>query len=134
MGISRSYASVLYSDPDGEGYRRRRLSYRGTCEICGVPTDGSNGPAKAPKRCIHHNIGAEMNRARRGTGPVARDLCILIGDGIDRYIDLVNALDTYKGYLSQHLDRMLKRELIERVSRGRYRLTAKGQALADSAL
>ena len=29
----------------------RRKRYQGTCEMCGNPTDGSNGKAKAPRHC-----------------------------------------------------------------------------------
>lgn len=52
MGISRTYAQELCSDPEGEKVRARKASYRGTCEGCGGPTDGSNGRAKAPKLCL----------------------------------------------------------------------------------
>lgn len=32
---------------------RKKACYAGTCEECGGPTDGSNGPDKASKRCVH---------------------------------------------------------------------------------
>jgi hypothetical protein len=51
LGISRSYASSLYSDPTGEGERARKDRYRGTCEECGAATDGSNGPGSASHLC-----------------------------------------------------------------------------------
>lgn len=51
MGISRSYAYDLVRDPDYSKVRARKSSYRGTCEECGGPTDGSNGRAKAPRFC-----------------------------------------------------------------------------------
>ena len=51
VGVGRSYVSDLLRDPFGELARQRKESYRGECEICGGPTDGSNGPAKAPKLC-----------------------------------------------------------------------------------
>ncbi len=51
LGISRSYASELDRDPFGTMVRERKLSYRGTCEVCGKRTDGSNGPSNAPKVC-----------------------------------------------------------------------------------
>jgi transcriptional regulator with XRE-family HTH domain len=51
MGISRSYAAELLSDPTGEGSRARKRVYCGTCRRCGVATTGSNGRALAPKFC-----------------------------------------------------------------------------------
>lgn len=51
LGISRQYVSDLVNDPDGSKVRARKDSYRGTCETCGAPTDGSNGPGSAPKQC-----------------------------------------------------------------------------------
>ena len=54
LGVSRSRASELYCDPDRSRARARRNSYRGTCEVCGKPTDGSAGRDKAPKRCAAH--------------------------------------------------------------------------------
>lgn len=50
MGVSRSYAYELLNDPDGFKVRERKDSYRGECEDCGAPTDGSNGRA-APRFC-----------------------------------------------------------------------------------
>lgn len=52
LGVSRTYADDLVNDPDGAKARARKDSYRGTCEGCGAPTDGSNGRARAPKRCL----------------------------------------------------------------------------------
>ena len=51
LGVSRSYVAALYNDPDGAKARARKDSYRGTCESCGAPTDGSNGRGAAPTRC-----------------------------------------------------------------------------------
>jgi hypothetical protein len=51
MGLSRSYAAELLTDPEGHVVRARKDSYRGTCELCGNPTDGSDGP-NAPKVCF----------------------------------------------------------------------------------
>lgn len=48
MGLRRSTVSDLLSDPWREKANRRRLSYGGTCENCGTPTDGSRGPSEAP--------------------------------------------------------------------------------------
>ena len=51
MGISRSYANALVTDPDGSKQEARRETYRGTCVDCGARTTGSEGREKAPKRC-----------------------------------------------------------------------------------
>lgn len=59
LGISRSYASQLATDADGEKTRARKDSYRGICEVCGGPTDGSNGTRNAPSLCW------ECSHARR---------------------------------------------------------------------
>lgn len=52
LGISRSYAAALTSeDPLGEKARARKDRYRGVCEDCGAPTDGSSGPNSTPSFC-----------------------------------------------------------------------------------
>lgn len=51
MGISDNYARDLINDPDGSKLRARKDSYRGKCQRCDGPTDGSNGAAKAPALC-----------------------------------------------------------------------------------
>lgn len=51
LGISRSYAAALLSDPTGEKDRMRKHRYCGVCERCGARTDGSNGRAHAPSLC-----------------------------------------------------------------------------------
>lgn len=43
---ARNYAKVM------EQQRANRKRYGGRCEDCGKPTDGSNGHAKAPKKCL----------------------------------------------------------------------------------
>lgn len=57
LGVSRSYVSALLYDPDRSKELARRASYAGACEVCGAPTDGSNGRAGAPRYCQAH-IGA----------------------------------------------------------------------------
>lgn len=52
LGISKSYAFELLSDPDGVKVRARKESYRGRCVDCGKPTCGSDGRNKAPQRCV----------------------------------------------------------------------------------
>jgi transposase len=51
LGVSVSTADQYVNDPDLLKLRARKDSYRGKCEKCGGPTDGSNGPGGAPKRC-----------------------------------------------------------------------------------
>lgn len=50
-GVPRATASQWVNDPTGEQTRRRKAGYRGTCEDCGGPTDGSNGRRGQPRRC-----------------------------------------------------------------------------------
>lgn len=52
LGLACSTVWSLLNDPDGLKERARRARYGGTCEVCGGQTDGSNGAAKAPKRCL----------------------------------------------------------------------------------
>jgi hypothetical protein len=52
LGVSLSLVRNLLYDPDGSKQRARRERYRGTCETCGAKTDGSNGRAAAPTRCV----------------------------------------------------------------------------------
>lgn len=53
IGLSYSTVRNYISDPDGTKDRDRKRSYGGTCQVCGAPTDGSNGAASAPRFCIH---------------------------------------------------------------------------------
>ncbi len=131
LGISRSYASALFTDPEGEKYLRRRAGY-GRCEICGTPTNGSNGREEHP-RCAAHNRGAEIQRALAGTRGFTHDVLVLIGDGLDRYGDLRDGLGISSNYASVMLNRLVRGGFIERVSRGRYRLTLKGQKVTAGA-
>jgi len=64
LGISRGYYYAILADPDGSKDRERRASYAGTCEICGAPTDGSNGREKAPIRCLKHNGRRRWSREK----------------------------------------------------------------------
>lgn len=50
MGISRSYAGSLLSDPDDSKRLARRTGYAGTCLDCGTPTK-SNGTSVPSPRC-----------------------------------------------------------------------------------
>lgn len=50
LGISRSYAAALDTDPDNAKQRARRESYQGVCERCGGVTK-SNGTSKPSGLC-----------------------------------------------------------------------------------
>jgi hypothetical protein len=65
LGVSRSYAAALCTDPDGSKDRARKDSYRGTCETCGTRTDGSNGRQNAPRYCAHCAPGSPEARAAK---------------------------------------------------------------------
>ena len=52
LGISRSYASALGTDPERRKELLRRERYGGACLGCGKKTDGSNGYRGAPSYCI----------------------------------------------------------------------------------
>jgi predicted transcriptional regulator len=52
MGVKRSTVHAWLSDPGGLQMKARKDSYRGVCDTCGGPTDGSNGAANAPSRCM----------------------------------------------------------------------------------
>jgi transcriptional regulator with XRE-family HTH domain len=51
MGVARSTVDAWLNDPGGARLRGRKDTYRGVCEDCGAPTDGSNGTDAAPARC-----------------------------------------------------------------------------------
>lgn len=51
LGVSRSYAGALLTDPDGSQARERKDGYAQSCEICGAPTSGSEGRRPHP-RCV----------------------------------------------------------------------------------
>lgn len=65
LGISRSYAGGLLTDPDGSRDRARKASYSGVCADCGFPTSGSDGAALAPGRCIWCTSGRTRPVAAR---------------------------------------------------------------------
>lgn len=52
MGVRPKTVYSWLDDPDGSKLAARKDSYRGTCEECGGPTDGSYGPGKAPRVCL----------------------------------------------------------------------------------
>lgn len=51
MGAATQTVHAWLSDPDGSRLKARKDSYRGSCEDCGAPTDGSNGASNAPRYC-----------------------------------------------------------------------------------
>lgn len=66
LGLSLSYVSALANDPTGAEAKARKRSYRGICESCGGPTDGSRGPRNAPRLCrpCLRDEQSELTRAR----------------------------------------------------------------------
>lgn len=50
MGVSRSYASEVFHDPDGSAVNERKDRTRGTCADCGGATSWAKG-GETPERC-----------------------------------------------------------------------------------
>lgn len=102
--------------------RARKETYRGTCERCGAATTGCDGPGLAPRFCRRH---AAQLRAlgQRGHGPTVERVLTLIEDGTDRFTDIGNAAGISKGHTTNVLNRLVSYGLIERIARGRYRVT-----------
>lgn len=66
MGVSiGAIRSYLY-DPDRSKEKARKDSYRGRCEDCGAPTDGTNGREAAPKLCLSC-LGVRTHEERKWT-------------------------------------------------------------------
>ncbi len=51
LGVAKSTVYGWCDPASAEKLRKRKDSYRGTCEVCGKATDGSNGAEKAPTLC-----------------------------------------------------------------------------------
>lgn len=51
--LGRSHATIrsYFYDPDGSKARAVKERYRGSCECCGQPTGGGDGPGRAKRRC-----------------------------------------------------------------------------------
>jgi transcriptional regulator with XRE-family HTH domain len=66
MGVAIQTVDSWLNDPDGSRLRARKESYCGSCELCGAPTDGSNGRGKAPRHCAAcwYAISLELARER----------------------------------------------------------------------
>jgi transcriptional regulator with XRE-family HTH domain len=92
MGVAIQTVDSWLNDPDGSRLRARKNSYRGACEQCGAPTDGSNGPGKAPKLCLACSSDAHAERMRTAwaehkatverawaEGKTCREMCELFG-------------------------------------------------------
>jgi predicted transcriptional regulator len=52
LGISRSYAAELDTDPDGTKVRDRKRAYGAICQDCGAATYGGDGRFAAPRLCL----------------------------------------------------------------------------------
>lgn len=52
IGLTESGVRNILNDPDGSKQKARRVRYQGVCEICGSPTSGCDGKAKAPRHCL----------------------------------------------------------------------------------
>jgi len=70
LDIKRSYASALYSDPDGSKDRARKDGYGGRCADCGARTTGSMGRDNAPTRCWRCARGHLDSPSQRRTMPL----------------------------------------------------------------
>ena len=51
LGVAISTVDSWLNDPGGHRLKARKNGYRGRCERCGAPTDGSGGRAHAPRLC-----------------------------------------------------------------------------------
>lgn len=56
LGLSRSYTSALWNDPDGRVARERKDNYSLPCPRCGTLMSGSNGLSGAPRLCVACSI------------------------------------------------------------------------------
>jgi transposase len=64
MGYGISTVWAWLNDPDRSLGVARKDSYRGRCEDCEAPTDGSNGRANAPTKCRVCSAAARSERRR----------------------------------------------------------------------
>jgi hypothetical protein len=71
LGVSRSYAGELVTDPDGSQARARKASYSRPCPECGKPMYGGDGPQADGG---HPGVGRAIRGAADGRGLVA-DAC-----------------------------------------------------------
>lgn len=119
LGISRAYASELYTDPDGEKLRARRDSYRGTCENCGAATDGSNGREAAPSLCCHCAPAVNTTLALRGRGPVVTPALSFLAEP-HHMMDVCRHLKISPTHTSVMLNRLMHYGMIVRLRHGVY--------------
>lgn len=120
----RAVAGIL-EDPDGSRQRARRTHYQGVCERCGAPTDGSNGKSSAPticKACAPEVYGPQYSAAKSGQGPVQAAVLAALRAGPMRFMEISRAIGKPHEYMGQLLQRLVAQGLIERPSRGVYRL------------
>jgi hypothetical protein len=127
-GVGHTFVYSVLNDPTGAGERERRLRYRGTCEDCGAPTDGSNGKARAPTRC-HRCTMVLVNALRRGTGRQLLNAFDAFPPGAEfRYRELRARLALTAGATSMLLYGkpygLIAQGFVERKHRGVYRMVA----------
>lgn len=115
FGVSLQAIHEWVTDPDGAKRGARKARYRGSCERCGGPTDGSDGPGKASKRCLacEQTRNAERN-ARIVAAWEAGDTLAVIAEregmtvsGVGTWINLARQRDG----MSIPLHRRRNREL-----------------------
>lgn len=124
MGASVQTVGAWISDPDLSKQRQRRQRYAGRCVDCGKPTDGSNGSAKAPKRCLDCTRRLNEERDARvleawGRGDTAPDIAVREGLTRPQVMGIVDHSRRRKGR-TVPLHRLRNRELWPEIER-RYR-------------
>lgn len=82
LGCSLSAAQEWAADPSGHIRDARKATYRGVCDCCGGPTDGSGGKKRAAPQtcqsCLRWTADAVLEalrdfRAEHGRSPLARE-------------------------------------------------------------
>jgi hypothetical protein len=100
--------------------RRLKERYRGTCIECGAPTTGCDGPSSARALCLVCS-NRRITKALRGTGPLQAKVLAAIESGA-RFSEIAAQVGSSKNAVAPTINRLLRYGLIERVSRGRYRV------------
>lgn len=111
--------------------RARKETYRGTCEECGAPTNGCNGPSKASRicaTCAPSYYGPIQSARQRGNGPVVSEILTLLNEKPTGLPEIVATVGITPVHASVAINRLLKYGLAERVSRGVYRATERTAA------
>jgi hypothetical protein len=105
-----------------EQARARKLRYGGRCEVCGGPTSGCNGRAKAPKVCAKCSpafYAPRYSAARTGRGPVIAKVLAAIDTPL-RVTEIASAVGVSREHAQQVVLVLHGRGLAERVRRGVY--------------